>query len=153
MSDGETANPGAEHPQTDNAFSADRWHQHLLRFLWRPAVTLWGSIGMLALYVLSFEPVYWLMWKVPYPEWAVIGIGYLYSPIWWATSKSDSLGNAEWNCRRLWLDPNTVSATPFYDVPLRDEPLFFTEIASTIIFAWVIWNFVRWVNQRGLARS
>jgi len=46
----------------------------------------------------------------------------------------------------FWVDIGSQQATP--NVPMPDAPPHFVEVSGALIGAWLIWNFVRWVNQR-----
>lgn len=123
----------------------------LLAILWRPAVSFWGCLGVLSLYFLSTGPFVWLVFNVRLPTWIAVGFAYLYSPISWAIQKSEVLQTIILAYVGLWVDimAGVQPATP--DVPTPDEPPFFVEFSGTLIGAWLVWNFVRWVNQRKVA--
>lgn len=123
----------------------------LLAFLWRPAVSFWGSVGALALYFLSTGPVFWLLWNFHLPRWFACLFTYIYCPIGWAASSSKTCDAILISYIALWIDlPSIFSgaqpATP--NVPSPGPPPFFVEVSGTLVGAWLVWNFVRWMNQR-----
>jgi hypothetical protein len=61
----------------------------LFNLLKRPAVALWGTIGLLLLYQLSAGPAAWLVWNVPLPEWVGGGLNWFYSPLNALTQNSE----------------------------------------------------------------
>jgi hypothetical protein len=120
--------------------------RRLIKFLWRPAVAFWGTIGLLVLYLLSVGPAAWMSWNLPLPEWLASGIAYLYCPLNPLDENSATVAEAFAMYVDIWVDydvpPSTIYAFRY------DPPPFFIEVSGTVIGAWLIWNFVRWMNQR-----
>ncbi|HEY3968140.1 MAG TPA: hypothetical protein VGM05_26495 [Planctomycetaceae bacterium] len=116
----------------------------LLRFLMRPGVALLLSIGVIVLYTLSAGPAFWMMWNVSLPRIAGDGFRYFYTPLAWVAQKSN-VGEVLESYAALWIDESRPAAT---DIGTWSQPPpFFLEIAGALLGAWLIWNFVRWVNQ------
>lgn len=124
----------------------------LLLILNRPAVALWGTAGASIVYFLSAGPVFWLIWNVRLPDWVMAVVLFIYAPLIWTVNKSE-IAREIWTAyARLWVDVTVGRpATPPRPDPV--PPLYLVETAGVLIAAWFIWNFVRWVNQRSLARS
>lgn len=122
----------------------------LFNFLMRPAVALWGTIGLTALYVLSVGPAFWLWCHVPLPGWAARMLHTFFTPLFWAVQKSDFTRRAYASYVYLWTDPVGKPATE-YRPKWPDAPPFITECLAMLMGAWLVWNFVRWVNQRKVA--
>lgn len=121
----------------------------IFEFLKRPAVTLWLSIGLLVAYPLSVGPALLLMWKVSLPKIAVDGFRHFYSPLASLAAKSRSLGAILEMYADLWVDSQEPRATEFR--PWPDPPPFFIEVSGAIAGAWIVWSFIRWLNQRKVA--
>ena len=126
--------------------------RRLLAFFWRPNVAFWGTIAALVLYFLSAGPLVWILWQVRLPDWLAVAINFAYCPFDWAFRKSKSF-EAIWTAYRdVWVDTNMGQpATPFVAMP--DPPAFFLEACGTLLGCWLVWNFVRWVNQLKPASS
>ena len=120
----------------------------LFDFLKRPAVTLWLSIGVLVAYPLSIGPALLLVWKVRVPKVAVDCFRYFYSPL--ASFGNESMRAILESYAGLWVDAQEPKSTEYR--PWPEPPPFFAEVIGTLIGAWLIWNFVRWVNQRKVGR-
>lgn len=118
--------------------------RNLARFLWRPAVAFWGTIGVIVLYVLSAGPAVSLLYHLHLPRWAAVGIYFFFLPLVEAVNKSELLVAAFDSYLGLWLDADIDPAN--LHVPMPDAPPFFTEVSGTIVAAWLIWNLVRWVQ-------
>jgi hypothetical protein len=103
----------------------------LLLILNRPAVALWGTAGASVMYFLSAGPVFWLIWTFNNSQLA--------AEIWRAYA-------------RLWVDVTVGrSATPPRPDPV--PPPYLVEAAGILIGAWLIWNCVRWLNQREFRKA
>lgn len=123
----------------------------LPKFLKSPAVCLWGTISLLALYPLSAGPVWWLICHTRFSERSLGFVYYIYAPVSWLSAKSDFMNSMSKKYLDFWHDKYTLAATPNYGHVRPDEPPMFTELAGTLLGAWLIWNFVRWMNQRKVA--
>jgi hypothetical protein len=123
-----------------------------LDFLMRPAVSLWGTIGVFTLYILSYGPATWLAWNVSLPRWVAIPMTYVYWPIAWWVAGSEVVRPIASGYIRLWVD-YTVGTPATRNPPLLHAPPFFLEVSGTLIGAWLIWNLVRWVNQAKTLKS
>ena len=121
----------------------------LLRFLWRPAVALWGTVGALALYFLMAGPVVLLFWNVNLPDWFADAMLHVYSPLNTLSMESSTVQTIWKAYIQLWVNLNVQPATQTRLVP--DPPLFFLQFADTLLGAWLVWNFVRLMNQRKVA--
>jgi len=123
----------------------------LLLILSRPTVALWGTAGASVLYLLSAGPVFWLIWNVRVPDWGISIIYFIYAPLIWTVGNSQVAGEIWRAYAQLWVDVNVGRpATPPRPDPV--PPPYLLEVSGILISAWVIWNFVRWVNQRSLTR-
>ena len=122
----------------------------LFDFLKRPAVTLWLSIGVLVAYPLSIGPALLLVWKVRVPKVAVDCFRYFYSPLAALPGRSELMGAILETYAGLWVDSQEPKVTDYR--PWPEPPPFFVEVFGTFISAWLIWNFVRWLNQRKVGR-
>lgn len=122
----------------------------LIRFLWRPAVAFWGTIGLLVLYPMSAGLFVWLYWNVRLPEWATFGMHFFYQPIGWVVNESEIFRALWFRYAGIWVDMNIQPATLTQprDIP---PPPFFSELTGTLLGAWLIWNLVRWVGQLPVA--
>jgi hypothetical protein len=119
----------------------------LLKFLLRPSVSLLLSIGALVAYPLSVGPAVWVMWNFHVPEIARAGFSYIYSPLVSVAGKSETVGRGLEGYAGFWVDGSQEAATKFK--PWWPEPPpFLIEVTGTLIGAWLVWNLVRWVNQR-----
>jgi len=98
------------------------------------------------LYALSIGPAVWLIFHVHLPDWTSVGVHYFFCPLSWALAKSEQLTNVVVVYMTFWVDITSHPATQ--NVQLPEAPPFFVEVSGTLIGAWLIWNFVRWVNQR-----
>ena len=119
----------------------------LTNFLKRPDVALWGTVTGMLFYVLSIGPAAWLLWHIHLPRWASDAIFYVFSPLEWLHRKSEVGDTIVTLYIGLWFDPTAVPATPSYAISMPQAPPHFVEAAGILIAAWLIWNFVRWVNQ------
>jgi len=113
--------------------------RRLIRFLWRPAPALWGTVAILVLYPLSVGPACWLIWNVHLPRWIGVLLALIYSPLIWAITKSKALTSLADAYAGLWHKPG---GQPTTDVPGFDEPPFFAAVAGTLLSAWLILNVV-----------
>jgi hypothetical protein len=114
----------------------------------RPAVALWGTAGASILYLLSAGPVFWLIWNVRLPDWVMDVVYFMYAPLISTINKSQVAAEIWTTYARLWVDVNVGRpATPPRPDPV--PPPYLVETAGILIGAWLIWNCVRWVNQRG----
>jgi hypothetical protein len=118
----------------------------LFDFLMRPAVTLWLSAGLLIAYPLSSGPAFFIVWNVELPAFMVDGFRYFFAPL--AAFVHDSKHIDPWLEAYvfLWLDVSQPQANEYQ--PWPEPPPFFLEVSGTLIGAWFVWNFVRWLNQR-----
>lgn len=113
--------------------------------LWRPPVTFCGTIGVLALYVLSYGPLLWLFWNVHLPKPVSTTLCILYSPlVRTAYSSNDVYVALSYYCA-FWVNFSSSPSTPFDFV---ERPPFDLTILGYVLVAWLVWNFVRWVNYR-----
>jgi len=125
--------------------------RRLFNFMCRPVVSLWGTIGILVVYPLSAGPFVWLIWNVRLPDWAALGILFFFQPFGWVVKKSEICSELWFRYAQLWVNiTNGQTATDVrLDIPL---PPFFVEFTGSLVGAWLIWNFVRWVNQQKTPR-
>jgi hypothetical protein len=118
-------------------------------------VALFGTIGSLTIYILSVGPAAALL-NADSPQWAWNAFGYVYCPLCWLAAKSDTFASFTSGYIRLFFDETSVPANQ-NSVPSvqywPDEPPFFVDASSTLLGAFLIWNVVRWFNQRGTTRS
>lgn len=121
--------------------------RRLLKFLWRPAVCLWGTLGALALYFLMAGPLVWLVWNVQLPDWLAVVISVVLRPLEWIYEESDVLHELLDAYVKLWVD-FTKGSPATQPMPMPDGPPYFVGISGTLIGAWLVWNIVRWINQR-----
>jgi hypothetical protein len=96
----------------------------------KPGVAFWVSVMVvvaLVAYLLSMGPACWLRAKVDIPDWAVDGIDYAYSPIFWAIWNGPewfrhiALPYLNW-----WTSPMTFALTspsPMATLPLFAAPV------------------------------
>lgn len=106
--------------------------------------------ALLVLYLLSVGPAVWLLSNIAFPEWVEEGYNCLYCPLTLLADRSDFVaeileGYAEFCCNS--------EGPPATNIHLSDPPPFLVEFLGTLIGAWLIWNFVRWLNQRKVAAS
>lgn len=124
----------------------------LLTFLWRPAVSFWGSVGALALYFLSSGPIAWLLWNVHLPLWLALLISYAYCPIGWVGATSGTSSEILVLYLGLWVDipsiPTAGQAATMLVFPGTVRPPFILEISGALVSAWLVWNFCRMLNRR-----
>jgi hypothetical protein len=119
----------------------------VLAFLWRPSVSLWGSVGIFTLYFLSTGPFIWLVMNVQLPEWMAVVLTYFYCPISWAFRHSEFLQTIVLAYVGLWADVTGAQQPATPDVLPPAEPPFFVEVSGALVGAWLLWNFIRWINQ------
>jgi len=121
--------------------------QRALAYIRRPAVTFWGTITAIALYLLSLGPVFVLFWNLHLHGWIASGFGYFYAPLQWGCGKSDAFDRIMKQYLFFWLKRADLAHSAATDWNFPNEPPYFTEVASALLFAWLVWNVVRWANQ------
>jgi hypothetical protein len=115
-------------------------------------VAFFGTIGLLALYILAYGPVVWLLWHVELPKAVGNALAILFSPVSWTDSAVKGVSALE-EYVELWLsfsEERDEPATAFVSI---NRPPYVLEFLGCVLAAWLTWNLVRWVNQRGLAHS
>ena len=125
----------------------------MLAFLWRPGVALWGTIGLLAFYVLLAGPIVWLFWRYHLPDWLALTIHVVYAPLSWTFDNSQMFQEVWGIYRGLWVDIGAGSQATPPPTQLPGAPPYFVETSGTLMGAWLVWNFVRWINQRKMLGS
>jgi hypothetical protein len=117
----------------------------------KPDLALSLSIGVLVVYPLSLGPAIWVIWNFHVPETARDGFNYIYSPLVSVAGKSEPFGSVLEKYAELWVDESHESVTDYR--PWPEPPPFLIEVTGTLIGAWLVWNFVRWMNQRSTTKS
>ncbi len=124
--------------------------RRLVRILWRPAISFWASAGLLLAYPLSVGPASWLLWNIRLPDAAVTTLEIFYCPLVSGLSQSSSVQAIMFYYERLWADFSRQSASRLTHIP--KAPPLFPEAMGAVVGAWMIWQFVRWLNQRKTPR-
>jgi len=120
----------------------------LFSLLKRPAVALWGTIGLLLFYQLSAGPVVWLVWNVRLPEWVGEGLNWFYSPLNALTMNSEFYSQF-WGMYRARCVGQMATGGPATRIgPAPELPQFLVVVSGAVIGAWLIWNLVSLVNER-----